>query len=119
MIASVYMLLKPLIRKEISHVANETDKVRDLPVNAESRLTALNQYMIQESSEYLQLTGRFLMLSIIVKEINIKIEKTNHDRSYRSSHPSWPICQCNYAKYIRGTDMSFSREVIENLRGVI
>lgn len=112
------MLLRPLIQKEeISHVANETDKVNILPVTCSKK--TLELYEANESFQYLQLTGRLMMLSVIWHDRNVKAEKSNHERLYRSFHPSWPVCQCNYAKYIRGSDLGFSWEVIRNLKGVI
>lgn len=113
------MILKPLIRKESNNVRTAfMDKPNILPVSSNSS-DALKQYEAIESTQYLELTGRLMMLSIVHSERLIRADKSNHDRLYRLTHKQWPVCECNYAKYIRGADIGFSWEVIENLRGVL
>lgn len=113
------MILKPIIRKGETNVRiSVVDKPNILPVSSNSS-DALKQYEATESQNYLELTGRLMMLSIVYPERLIRADKSNHDRLYRLTHKQWPVCECNYAKYIRGADIGFSREVIENLRGVL
>lgn len=104
------MLLKPYIPKV---------NVNSLPSESlNSRKDAHYEY--NESMEFLESEGRLLMLTILWHERNLKAEKRIHDiHNVFSCVNTWPVCQCNFAKYIRGIDMNLSIKRIDYLREIL
>lgn len=73
-----------------------------------------------EAIEFLKSEGRLMMLTTLYHERNLKKNKLIHDiwKVFNCEYP-WPLCICNFAKTIRGYDMSLSIERIDYLREIL
>ena len=103
------MLLKPLKSKSLS-----ASKV----ISASEPVTR-DKIELAESLLYLRENGRLLILPILNHEKSVRFDKINHD-SYRFNCViTWPRCNCNYAKLIRGLDIGFEMQRTFELSEVI
>lgn len=70
--------------------------------------------------EFLNNEGRLLMLPILYQEASIKNNKNIHDiHNPFNCTNTWPVCQCQFSKMIRGYDIGFNFETVNRLREAI
>ncbi len=89
------MLIKPLIKNKVS--------TNSLPVKSGNPQSNPAYFGIDaEKYEFLELTGKLMMLPIMYHEWNLKQNKIIHDFNCVYT---WPVCECNFANSIRREDI--------------
>lgn len=73
-----------------------------------------------ECNQFLESEGRLLMLTTLYHERSLRNNKLIHDIwNVFACVYTWPVCECNFAKTIRGYDMGLSIDRIDYLRGIL
>ncbi len=97
------MIIKPLIRKSEVSITNLPSIIDDASYSSES-----------EKLQSIEIDGRLLMLTIMYKESNIKLNKRIHNTSCMCTN-TWPVCQCIFARHIRCLDIGLDKYRFEEI----
>lgn len=112
------MLIRPIISesKNIGTISSLPVKTPRNSIVGSFQHMYSGAYADNESLEFLEITGRLLIMPIISHERQLTIDKHNHIGEWLSctSH-HWSICTCNYAKKIRELDLEFPLIVTKEL----